>query len=509
LRVAQPTSREPRLAPGFVPPEDRARPSFALVARREIGTIVAALVVGSMIGFLLAATRPKQYTASADLFLATPGDSSPGGVADAGFDATRYDRNQAAIISSLPVAQATAAKIKGATLEEVAASVKALPSQETDVVTITATSSDPERAVLLVDKTKEAYQDANRAAAQAGLTAAEKDRQSLEDQLASVGTQIAARPTDVSLTVQRDQIASDLAAVAARAQAYRAEISSGLLGVKLYTSPGLPTAPSSPNTKVLTLFGGLAGLFVVGSLVLLREVLQPRAAVPEVAANRLGSPILAEMEARSLWTRLGLRDARDSGEAYGEALGIVLRQLGEGVPAIGVTAESAPQTEATLRALAAVGSAAGWRVSTLSADGSGASRRGRLARPGRGGEAGTGGLAVATREELAVLVERDDATSLLLVALPQYLATIGTLEVASQLSGVVAVTGPRTPLADLDRFEARLALADVPILGVVFDAAAGRVPALRRRGTPGPPPQPAPAPARAPRAVGQAGARRS
>ena len=249
--------------------------------RRYIGALqrnrglIAATVLGiTLVVLLLSLILPKKYEATARIVLDpdTSLFSSP--------DATSTQRELATIqklVTSTAVEAVAAEKVdNGETQDSIDEAVDSSVSQTANLINVSATDSDPDRAAEIANAVSAAFLATQRELARARLDAAIA---SIQQAIAQVqGTpdaadQIGALQQRLSdLNVQRAGAGTDLH-LAERAEA--------------------PTTPSSPRPVRNTILAFFAALFIGILLALARDQMRPGVSNPREMARLLGVNLLA------------------------------------------------------------------------------------------------------------------------------------------------------------------------------------------------------------------------
>lgn len=246
---------------------ERSRSGVLATVRTHWIAIVAGLVAGAVLGYVVSAFLPTEYTAQSRLIFTAEAPFNPveGG---GGGDAVRFVADQAVVVATTPVLQG-AAQATGVALEDLRDSVTAVAAAETSVVTITVVQPTADRAQAIADAVADSYRS---------ITAAEVERV----RAAAVGEPPPAAAGAAAIAA--DDAADAL--VNTRAAAYGD-------GVGLVENAVTPEAPSAPLPLQNALIGGLIGLFLVTGVYLLLDQRKARTASVADLDLMLGAPLLS------------------------------------------------------------------------------------------------------------------------------------------------------------------------------------------------------------------------
>lgn len=253
------------------PPEPTISLSQYLAPLRDHGRIVA-LVAGLtlVVGVLAAALGPKTYT-STTAVLIYPVSSDPTEALQS-IDRSNDMVTESRIANSRSVAQATAEAFQEVTLsvtpETVAANLEATVAEDSRVLDISYTSSDPGVARVGAELAANAYLDyrsqLNEASREAARAVIADQVAELQDQLtdieAQIGRSVAGSPARLVAEVERDTIEGQLAAH----QTVLADLS--ILALDAATVIDAPREPQSPDGlgPVPLIVGSAAGGLILG-----------------------------------------------------------------------------------------------------------------------------------------------------------------------------------------------------------------------------------------------------
>jgi polysaccharide biosynthesis transport protein len=267
--------------------------------RWKLVLLLVALVTAVALGLTLA--QSKVYSASASLLFRDPAldDALFGpGVVQGPVDPTREAQTNLRLVS-LDVVADRAGQRLGLTGDAVQAKVEVSAEGESDVISITATDSDPEAAAELANTFAQEYIAFRRSADRAKIrNAQELVRRELAklEQTATRGEQLK------TLEAREDQLA-----ILRSLQTGNAE---------LVQRAEPPTSPSSPKPVLNLSLGLLLGLCLGLAAAWLREQRDPRITAPEEVESIWDQPLLAMVPESE---ELSRRDSR-SGIAFPEGL---------------------------------------------------------------------------------------------------------------------------------------------------------------------------------------------
>lgn len=239
-------------------------------------TLAVALVVGGAMAFTL--TRTPIYRASAKL-LVQPSLTESLFDRTLGFrpDAARALRNEILVLRSKPVTAAVAGVLG------TAPGVDATASTDTDVITISADSADPERAAEVANTYARAYIEVRLNQTVSELLAATGEIEATIDELDTLITQIEARIAAAPLAEQaarREQARPELASLTEQQALFRQKVRELSVdtalktgGAQLVTEATAPGVPVSPRPIQNAGLAAVVGLVLGIGLALMREFL--------------------------------------------------------------------------------------------------------------------------------------------------------------------------------------------------------------------------------------------
>jgi succinoglycan biosynthesis transport protein ExoP len=222
--------------------------------------VLVAMIVGGGISFAVAATSPKQYEASSSILvrqsnLQTLIDPNAAQNAE---DPARLAATNLLLVSSTAVGQLVKTALNTTeSVGDLTGQISASLNPDADIITITATDSDPQRAARLANAFALQFVAFERGQAQNQAAAG----------AARLRSEIASLPADA--TAQRDQLLTALHNVLALEA-----VTTGDATVVDHAE--VPTSPSSPNLKKAPVLGIIAGLAIGLAAVFLIDLFDRR-----------------------------------------------------------------------------------------------------------------------------------------------------------------------------------------------------------------------------------------
>ncbi len=245
--------------------------------RRKIVLLTVAVVVGAAL--LASYVQEPVYAASARLVVRDNQSESP-------FDPNTGARSDPARRLATEIEILKSQLVKAAVRDELgsAPSITASPVGQTDVIQVTAESSDPKRAVLVADTYAAAYIEVRRQQVVDGLLAAGEQIQdristlqqqitALDDQLRATPPGDAAGPTRDSVSAQRLTLVQQQAAFKDTLDKLTVETKLATGGVQPAGDAELPTEPLRPKPIRNAVLALIVGLMVGVALAFLAEFL--------------------------------------------------------------------------------------------------------------------------------------------------------------------------------------------------------------------------------------------
>jgi Mrp family chromosome partitioning ATPase len=277
------------------------------VLRRRIWFVLEAVVIVAVVAGVGSSLRPAKYTSSARMYLQpdSPAEQlNPGQLTFR--DPVRFVQAQIDILGSEAVAREAAKVVGGLSAKDVERRTSVRSSSTSDVLEVSATDGDPDRARRIADAVVSSYIENRRRSAVAGLERAAKDLDErlapLNAELADIDARIAALPAadrsaaaGQQLLALREATLSQYETLFSRRQELAVDISLQRGGAEVIAEATMPTAPVSPrpvrDAAAGALFGGILG----AGIVLLREQLDDKLRSVEEVERALSVPILAQL----------------------------------------------------------------------------------------------------------------------------------------------------------------------------------------------------------------------
>ena len=249
------------------------------VLRRRAGLIVLCVVIATVgaVGFSL--LQEKQYSASASLLFRNPGFAESlfgNSVTTPATDPTREAATNEKLVGLEIVAKRTSERLQGLTPEEVSGMVSVSASGEADIVSVTATSSDPAQAKFVANTFAHQFITFR---AQADKSKLLEAKQLAEQEYSRLSPEQQAGPRGEALSSGAEKLG-----ILASLQTGNAE---------LVQPAELPNSPSSPRPLRNGIVAAIIGLLLGIGLAFFFERLDRRLRNPEEARDAFGLPILA------------------------------------------------------------------------------------------------------------------------------------------------------------------------------------------------------------------------
>jgi Mrp family chromosome partitioning ATPase/capsular polysaccharide biosynthesis protein len=256
-------------------------PSLLASLWRYRWLVVAAVLLGGLVGYGLSIRQPRQYEATARLLLSTPGENALPGVSAPAIDSDRYLRNQAQFINSSPVVS-RAAEIARRPAGAWRGSLVVQPAKDLDLIVVRVRASTGKDAAKLANSVVEAYQEVRAKRTREGYLATQARVKATTDKLraklADLNAKLQTDGTgDPYLTAQQEAAEGQLKAIVA--QGLQASTAGSLTDstIQLSEKATPPAQPVEPHPKRTAAAGAVFGLFAVSALTWLlnRQRLQP------------------------------------------------------------------------------------------------------------------------------------------------------------------------------------------------------------------------------------------
>jgi polysaccharide biosynthesis transport protein len=249
------------------------------VLRRRAGLILMCVAITTVAAVAISLLQEKQYSASASLLFRNPGFAENlfgNSTESPATDPTREAATNEKLVGLEIVAKRASENLSGLTPEEVSDMVSVSSSGEADIVSLTATSSDPEQAKLVANTFAHQFINFRAQADQSKLLEA---KELAEAEYSSLSPEQQAGPRGVALSSGAEKLG-----ILASLQTGNAE---------LVQPAELPSSPSSPKPMRNGILAAIIGLMVGIGLAFLFERLNRTLRDPEEAREAFGLPILA------------------------------------------------------------------------------------------------------------------------------------------------------------------------------------------------------------------------
>lgn len=247
--------------------------------RRRAGLIGLCVVIATVAAVGVSLLQEKQYSASASLLFRNPGfaESLFGNSASTpATDPTREAATNEKLVGLEIVAKRTSEHLDGLTAEEISDMVSVSASGEADIVSVTATSSEPAQAKAVANLFAHQFIAFRAQADKAKLLEA---KQLAEEEYSRLTPEQQAGPRGEALSSGAEKLG-----ILASLQTGNAE---------LVQPAELPTSPSSPKPMRNGVLAAIIGLLLGCGLAFFFERLDRRLRDAEEARDAFGLPILA------------------------------------------------------------------------------------------------------------------------------------------------------------------------------------------------------------------------
>ncbi|MEP7022380.1 MAG: polysaccharide biosynthesis tyrosine autokinase [Actinomycetota bacterium] len=343
--------------------------SYARLVRRRKWWVTGFAVAGLGASIAAASLQPNQYTASAQILVQSTAQAGALGSIQQAVTPTQV-QTMLLLVASAPVQQAVRHRIGSAP------PVTATEVAQTNVIAVSATSTDPARAALIANTYGRAFVRNQQKVALNSLTAAEAR---LKTQIRSVSAEI--KPLR---SQNQSQAASQLTALVNQQAVLKEQLAQMQVngtaatgGMALVTPAAAPTAPSSPKPAQDAVLGLLVGLILGLAAAFLRDNMDDALSSKEETEHIVGAPVLAVVPMVNSWKKRSkpllvsiTSPSSPAAEAY-RSLRTSLQFAGQEreLRMILVTSPSAAEGKtSTLANLGAVFAQAGHRVVLVSCD---------------------------------------------------------------------------------------------------------------------------------------------
>jgi len=258
--------------------------------------VLAATVVGALIGYTVAQRIPDRYQANTVLILSEPGDTTfGGGDVQSTRDRDVYLAKQVEMITSSAVLD-RALELLGSdqSVGDVRDALDVAPSANMAGISIAATEGDPRSAAALANSVATAYEQVTGERATAAANRAIAGLEKLRDRYQS---ELDATPKspDGQLTTRQQQLAGQIEDLQQREEDITAQVEVSGSAVEYFEQAQPPTAPSQPKPKLAAALGALLGLLTAGTWAWWAAARDQRAESRWDPAGILEAPLLGEV----------------------------------------------------------------------------------------------------------------------------------------------------------------------------------------------------------------------
>jgi uncharacterized protein involved in exopolysaccharide biosynthesis len=237
-------------------------------AWRYKGLIIAAVLLGALLGYGWASRQPASYQGVLRVFLEV-GSGSTSLPRDVLLrDPESYVREQAALLSS-PVVLQRAVKLSSSRIstERLDQRLEVDAARDADLITIRVVDSTATGAAQLTNAVAAAYEAVvaqQLRERSRGVVSQLRSRQSgLKARVAGIDAELASRPNDGRLRAQRDAVKNELVAIERQIAKV---VAARFNGVAMWERAAVPDQPISPSPGRSIAIGMLVGLLASGAL---------------------------------------------------------------------------------------------------------------------------------------------------------------------------------------------------------------------------------------------------
>ncbi len=273
------------------------RPGIVASLRRYREIVVAATLLGAVVGYALAQRLPVRYQADATLILSDPGGPSVLGGGDALESSIRevYLAKQAEIMtSSVVLARAQELLGSGQPPSAVRGDLNVQPAANMASISIVVTSADPRSAAALANAVGTAYEQVTEERAAEDARRAIADLELLRNRF-QASLEASPRSADGQLSSRQQQLAGEIADIEQSEQDITARAAVYASGVEYFERAEPPASPSQPKPRLAAVLGGLVGLLAAGAWAWWAAARDQRAEHRDEPARILGAPLLGEV----------------------------------------------------------------------------------------------------------------------------------------------------------------------------------------------------------------------
>src|SRR5664280_1253426 len=224
--------------------------TYLAVLRRRKWWVIAVTVLGLVASLGYSLSKPKAYSASAQLLVQYSGVSTGGSPTPV----TPTDvLTELQLVTSAPVKAAVARK-RGSV-----PNVSTTEVGQTNVISVTATAANPDRAALIANAYATAFVTYQRSATINNLTAAEAQ---LSQQIALIDAQVKSLPSNSASAAEGTALLSQEAALKEQLAQLQVNGAMTTSGIQVVTPATAPSSPSSPKPARDAILGFVLGLLL-------------------------------------------------------------------------------------------------------------------------------------------------------------------------------------------------------------------------------------------------------
>jgi polysaccharide biosynthesis transport protein len=262
------------------------------VLRRRRWWVAAISLFGLGASLILALTASNQYTASAQLLVQSVGSINSVTGSGENLITSAEVQTELQLVTSAQVQSQVRAELGRTT------GVSASEVGQTNVIAVTAVSTDPARAARIANTYARAFVSWSTATEISNLAAAENQ---LDRQITAIGKEINRLPA--SSAAQVDALSNQQAVLKGQLAQLQVTGASASTGLELVTPATVPSSPSSPKPVQDALLGLVAGLALGIGAAFLRDNLDDTLTSGEAAEGASGAPVLATVPMVPSWRR--------------------------------------------------------------------------------------------------------------------------------------------------------------------------------------------------------------
>lgn len=276
----------------------RSRPPVLLSIWRYRRVVIAVTVAAALIGLGASQLQPVRYEATAEMLLTDPRDAGLfQEIGPRGGDPARYVRNQAQRVTSSTVAASAADLLEGSvTTAEVRERVRAVPSTDLDLITVTASGPTAEQAAAVANAVVQAYEDVIAAeiqeSAQESIAELEATQAQLQSRVDAAEQALSSSPNDAVAQLERDAALNQLLTNQQLIERITIDVALYGSGVRSVERAAPPESPAAPRTGMNTAVAALLGLGSAAGVAVWRADALRRADQRHEPAEVLAVPLL-------------------------------------------------------------------------------------------------------------------------------------------------------------------------------------------------------------------------